>query len=194
MKQNLSGRRLFLGAASGLLSTAILAKAEPLPRKVRSLLAEGAVLPETAIGEQPLNLPPDLVAALRAGAQVRARVQYPERRNLLIFRAFLAAPGDPAPPSPELPDNDPRLFGHLLFEIQGTQISTFPEMSVGLYGRVLSELKPSPFFPGLTGRLMSVQLGFQQEGETAVSMLSVSVGGDHVVIAREGRGRVELHP
>ena len=192
MKPNLFDRRSILGAASAALFTPGLAVGEPLDKKVRTLLAEGVVAPETAIGEQPLNLPPDLVAALRAGAQIRARVEYPERRNLVVFRAFLAAPGDPPPPSPELRDNDPRLFAHLLFEIQHTHVSTFPEMSVGLYGRVLTEIKPSPFFPALTGRLAAVQLGYQQEGDTAVSMLSVSVAGDHVVVAREARGRIDL--
>jgi hypothetical protein len=194
MKPNLYGRRSLLAAASATLFTPLIARGEPQNKKIRTLLAEGAVAPETAIGEQPLNLPPDLVAALRAGAQIRARVEYPQRRNLLVFRAFLAAPGDPAPPLPELRDNDPRLFAHLLCEIQDVHLSTFPEMSVGLYGRILTEIKPSPFFPGLTGRLAAVQLGHQQEGDTAISMLTVSAAGDHVVVAREGRGRIELRP
>jgi hypothetical protein len=163
-------------------------------RKVRSLLAEGVVLPEWAIGEQPLNFPPEVVAALRAGSQFRARVQYPERGNLMVFRAFLAAPTDPAPPLPALSDDDGRIVTHLVFEIRKVQIATFPELSLGLYGRVLSEVKPSPFFPGLTGRLVGVQLGVQQEGETPVSMLTVTVAGDHVVVAREGRGRLGLRP
>lgn len=187
------GRRSLFGAAAAALSGRVLAGA-PANRKIRTLLAEGAVAPETAIGKQPLNLPPDLVAALRAGAQIRARVQYPVRRNLLVFQGFLAAPGDPAPPSPELRDNDPRLFAHLLVEIRHTHLSTYPEMCLGLYGRLLTEIKPSPFFPGLTGRLTAVQLGYRQEGETSISMLTVSAGGDHVVVAREGRGRIDLMP
>lgn len=194
MKPELFGRRSFVSAASAAIFVPHLAMAgdERSNGRVRALVAEGAVAPETAIGEQPLNLPPDLIAALRAGAQIRARVDYPDRRNLLHFRAFLAAPGDPAPPSPELRADDPRLFAHLLFEIRHTQMSAFPEMSLGLYGRVLTEIKPSPFFPGLTGRLVGVQLGYRQEGETPVSILTVSVGGDHVIVAREGRGRIEL--
>jgi hypothetical protein len=194
VKPNLYERRSFLGAASAALSAPLLAQGEPLNKKVRTLLAEGALGLDTTIGEQPLNLPPELIAALRAGAQVRARVQYPDRGNLLVFQVFLAAPTDPPPPSPELRDNDPRLFAHMLFEIRDTHLSTFPEMSLGLYGRVLTEIKPSPFFPGLSGRLVALQLGFEQEGDTAVSMLTVTVAGDHVIVARQGRGHLELHP
>jgi hypothetical protein len=192
VKPNPFGRRSFFGAASAAISAPLLG--QPRDKKIRTLLVEGVVAPETAIGEQPLNLPPDLVAALRAGAQIRARAEYPERRDLLVFRGFLAAPGDPAPPLPELRDDDPRVFAHLLFEIQHTHLSMFPEMSLGLYGRVLTEIKPSPFFPGLTGRLAAVQLGYLREGETPISMLTVSAAGDHLVVAREGRGRIELRP
>jgi hypothetical protein len=82
----------------------------------------------------------------------------------------------------------------MLFEIRDTHLSTFPEMALGIYGRVLTEIKPSPFFPGLTGRLVAIQLGFEREGDTSVSMLTVTVAADHVIVARQGRGRIDLRP
>ena len=188
------GRRTLLRAAATGAVTAAVATADPLPKSVTRLLAEGVMTPETVISRQPLTLPPDLIAALRAGAQVRARVEYPFRRDLLVFKAFLASPGDPAPPLAELRDNDPRIFGHLIFEIHDTELTSYPENAVALLGRVVGEPKPSPFFPNLAGRIAMVSVGFQQEGVTNMSMLEVSVAGDHAVFAREARGMITLHP
>lgn len=152
------------------------------------------MVPETVMARQPLVLPADLVNALRAGSQFRARVEYPQRRNLLEFKGFLTAPGDPLPPLAELRDNDSRIFVHLIFEIHDTQITMYPEPSVALLGRVVGEPKVSPFFPNMAGRIGYVSVGFQQEGVSNMSMLEVGVPGDHAVFAREARGMINLRP
>ena len=78
-------RRSFL-AAAGLAGAGAMTQTGGRG-KLRTLLAEGVVVPETIVGRQPLTLPPDLVAALQAGAQVRIRVEYPVRKDLAMYYA-----------------------------------------------------------------------------------------------------------
>ena len=186
-------RRRFLSAAA--FGAAGVAQAEPpLGKKVRSLIAEGIITPDAAIGRGPLLLPPELIAALEAGFQVRGRVEYPHMRNLLVFYAFLARPTDPAPPLDSLSPADQRIFTHIEVEIVDDLIAALPTPSFGMYGRVVSEPKPSPFFPGITGLVASVEGGFSAEGHTTFPMLAVSCAGDHAVFARPAQGRIELQP
>jgi hypothetical protein len=184
-------RRLFLGAAA-TLTPGLIHAGRVDQRKIRSLVAEGVATPDTVLGKQALTLPPDLVAALQAGAQIRIRLEYPRRRDLLMFYGFVAGPGDPPAPLTNLPENDPRIFTILALEIDHTLVSMYPEPTFGMFGRTIAEPKPSPFFPNLTGRIAGVSGGFGNEGETSFSMLGGINAGDHATYARVARGSIDL--
>ena len=184
-------RRVFLAGAAAL-GTGLMEAQPPLRKKIRSLLAEGSETIDTVIGTQPLVVPPDLEAALQAGAQVRLRVEYPFGKNLLVVSGFVAAANDPPPPLPELPQNDPRIFTIIIVEIEFVLVSMSPQPTFGMLGRTVAEPKPSPFFPNLTDRISGLSCGFQNEGETTFSMLGFFAAGNHASYARVASGRIEL--
>lgn len=185
-------RRLFLGSAAVLTAAGAIEAQTEVRKKIRSLLVEGVIPPEEVVARQPLVLPPDLLAALQAGFQVRLRVEYPHRANLLVFYAFLAAPTDPAPPLAQLSPADPRIFVHIEFEIDDVLVASSPRPSFGLYGRAVAEPKPSPFFPGVTGLVSSVEGGFVSQGNTAFALVGVSCAGDHAVFAPVAQGFIDV--